>query len=142
MKTHEFSIEIHAGPGRLWEILTDLAKYPEWNSVIPAAKGTLTPGSRLDLRLKLSEGNPTPFAPEVVKVIPEKELLLTKSLAHKRLLYAKHYFLIAELDANTVRFSQRWEFSGLLLPLLWGKLEAGLGAFARLNKDIKREAER
>lgn len=44
MKELRTEIEIKAPPEKVWEILTDLARYPEWNPFFHHAVGTLKVG--------------------------------------------------------------------------------------------------
>jgi uncharacterized protein YndB with AHSA1/START domain len=46
------SIDIAAPPERVWEVLTQLAAYPEWNPFIVRAEGTVAVGERLSPRMQ------------------------------------------------------------------------------------------
>lgn len=53
MPAFETTFVINASAERVWEVLTDLARYPEWNPQITSATGTLAPGKTIDIRLAL-----------------------------------------------------------------------------------------
>src|SRR4051812_19364669 len=46
-------IEIDAPPTHVWKVLTDFARFPSWNPLIPEASGELVEGARLRVRLAL-----------------------------------------------------------------------------------------
>ena len=49
MKENRNEIEIQSTPERVWEVLTDLDKYPEWNPLLCRAEGKLTVGEKVNL---------------------------------------------------------------------------------------------
>ena len=44
------TIEIAAAPERVWEVLTDLASYPQWNPVFCEATGQVAVGERIKIK--------------------------------------------------------------------------------------------
>jgi uncharacterized protein YndB with AHSA1/START domain len=53
MPVYETNFEINAPAHRVWEVLTALDHYSEWNPQIPLASGTVQEGDRINLRLAL-----------------------------------------------------------------------------------------
>jgi uncharacterized protein YndB with AHSA1/START domain len=51
-------IDIDANPERVWQVLTDLSAYPDWNPFIVRAEGRIDVGSRLTLRMRPVGGRP------------------------------------------------------------------------------------
>ena len=47
MKEIHTEIEIHAPAERVWQVLTDFAAYPQWNSFIRRVEGEIRAGARL-----------------------------------------------------------------------------------------------
>jgi uncharacterized protein YndB with AHSA1/START domain len=47
---------IRAAPERVWEILTDAARYAEWNPEIVGIEGRMAPGERIRARVKVGSG--------------------------------------------------------------------------------------
>lgn len=50
-------VEIRAPAAVVYRVLTDFARYPEWNPFLTTLSGKLEPGSRLELELSLPEGS-------------------------------------------------------------------------------------
>ena len=53
MPVYRTSFEGNAPANRVWETLTTLDRYPDWNPQIPQASGDLSEGGRINLRLAL-----------------------------------------------------------------------------------------
>ena len=67
-------IEIHASPGRIWEILTVFPRYPEWNPFIRSIRGDLVVGGRITAELRPPGSAGMTIRPVLVKVDPPREL--------------------------------------------------------------------
>ena len=53
MPVYRTTFAVDAPAARVWEALTALDRYPEWNPQIPRIRGSLRPGQRIDLQLAL-----------------------------------------------------------------------------------------
>ena len=53
MSVYQTTFEINAPAMRVWQVLTGLERYGEWNPQIPSASGRLEVGARIRLRLAL-----------------------------------------------------------------------------------------
>ena len=67
MKQIRTEMEIQATPERVWQVLTDLASFPDWNPFIRAAQGDLREGARLKIRIPPPGGMAMTFKPTVIK---------------------------------------------------------------------------
>ena len=136
------TIEIAASPERVWRVLTDFASYPKWNPFIRSIEGRLQKGSRLSVRMQLPRGGEHAFSPVVVKAIPGAELRWRGKLFINGLFDGEHVFLIVPQGRHSVRFIQREQFSGWLVPLVMlgiaGKTRKG---FKEMNRALKNVAE-
>ena len=50
MSVYQPTFEINAPARRVWQVLTGLERYVEWNPPIPSASGRLEVGGRIRLR--------------------------------------------------------------------------------------------
>ena len=124
-------IEIDAPVERVWEVLTDFDRFPDWNPFIRRIHGKAQVGSRLDVFLGASGTRGMRFRPIVTKVVPNRELRWLGRLGLPRLFDGEHIFQIEALGPMRSRFVQRERFRGLFVPLL-----------ARsLNRDARRGFE-
>ena len=124
-------IEIDAPVERVWEVLTDFDRFPDWNPFIRRIHGKAQVGSRLDVFLGASGTRGMRFRPTVTKVVPNRELRWLGRLGLPRLFDGEHIFQIEPLGPTRARFIQRERFRGLLVPLM-----------ARsLNRDARRGFE-
>ena len=124
-------IEIDAPAERVWAVLTDFDKFPDWNPFIRRIHGNAQVGSRLDMFLGASGTRGMQFRPIVTMVVPNRELRWLGRLGLPRLFDGEHIFQIEPLGSTRARFIQRERFRGLLVPLM-----------ARsLNRDARRGFE-
>ena len=143
MRELRTEIEINASAGKVWRVLTDFDAYPEWNPIIRKAEGRPEPNSKLNILIQPS-GAPRGmrFRPTLLKAEPEKELRWMGSLFVRGLFDGEHIFIIDPLSETSVRFVQREEFGGLLVPLFWRSLDKDTRrGFSEMNAALKRRAE-
>lgn len=82
------------------------------------------------------------FRPTVLKAEPERELRWLGRLLLPGLFDGEHVFEIEQITADAVRFVQREQFSGLLVPLLWSGLDRDTRrGFNEMNAALKELAE-
>ena len=117
MKEYNNEVEIHASAERVWQLLTDFARFPQWNPFIHRASGEAKAGARLELTLQPSGASRTTSRPTVLKVEPNHELRWIERSLIPGLIDVEHIFTIQQLDTTHVRFTQREIRTGLLVPL-------------------------
>ncbi len=136
------SIPITAPPHRVWHLLTDFASFPQWNPFIRRASGELREGSQLEVYLQPSGARGMTFRPRVLKVEPNRELCWLGHFLIPGLFDGEHIFTIEPLETGRVRFVQRENFTGLLVPLFWRLLEKDTRwGFEEMNRALKLRAE-
>lgn len=136
-KSIQTSIQINASPARVWEVLSDFEKYPEWNPFVSALYGDVAVGKRI--KVKLPGMN---FTPKVLIFKPLEEFRWRGNLFFPGLFDGEHSFKIEQTSSNSVVFRHEEYFSGILVPLfknmLDGKTKAG---FEAMNQALKLRAE-
>jgi len=134
---------VQAAPERVWQVLTDLGSYAEWNPFIVDATGTVRPGSRLRLRMQPVGGRATTLRPRVVEVDAGRRLRWAGRLGVPGLLDAVHTFTVEPAADGTTRVRQEEVFTGVLVPFVGRALDRGtLPAFRRMDEALRQRAER
>ena len=135
-------ITIHAPAERVWQILIDFARYPDWNPYIRRASGELKSGAQLSVRLQPSGTAPTDLQTTIATLESQRKFCWLGYILIPGLLDAQHCFTITPLGTNTVRLTQSEAFSGLLIPFLTDSLEKETPrGFTDMNQAVKRLAE-
>ena len=142
MKAIHTEIEINAGAGRVWHILTDFTAYPAWNPFVRRIEGEPTVGQRLHVFIQPPGSKGMKFSPIVLEAVPNTELRWIGRLLLPGIFDGEHAFRIEALHANRVRFIQEEKFRGFLVPLFFRSLEKGSRAgFVAMNQALKARAE-
>ncbi len=142
MKELHTEIEIQATEERVWQLLTDFDRFPEWNPFIRWAKGAAEMGTRLEVHIQPSGAKGMTFKPVILQSEPNRELRWMGRLVLPKLFDGEHIFTIEKLDSQRVRFIQREVFTGLLVPLLAKDLDTNTRrGFVEMNNALKVRAE-
>jgi hypothetical protein len=139
MKTITATTQIDAPPDAVWAILTDLARYPEWNPLFREASGQVAVGNRIMLRsVHPANGRMMTVRPKVTVAEPGAELRWVSSLPG--IMSGEHHFTLTPAGGGT-KVEQSETFRGLLTAF-GGKTFTNAGAsFRALNEALKKRAE-
>ncbi len=131
-------LEIEGSAEATWAVLSDLARYPEWNPYVLALDGELVPGRIL--RVKITQANwPEPLVvePTVMRAEPERVLHWRGCVGERGVLDTDHVFAIEPLSANRIRFDQYEEFRGRLAENMDGEMRGFTQrAFEAMNEAL------
>jgi hypothetical protein len=139
-------VDIRATPERVWQVLTDVPAYPQWNPFITGIKGTSAGGGRMSV--SLAHLNPLlrrTLRPRVLEVTRGRRLRFRLRLARlglPGLLDTEHTLTITIHDDGRVRLWHQVHFLGLLVPLVTRSLNRKNGpSFDAMNAALKERAE-
>jgi hypothetical protein len=141
MQTLHAQIDIEAPAERVWGIVADFTRYPEWNPFIIEASGQLRVGSRLDVSIRAPGMKPVHFHPRVLDYRPGWGVRWKGSLWVSGLFDGRHSLVVQPLDETTSRFTTHEEVSGILLPLLGRAMKASQQGFEEMSRALKERAE-
>lgn len=134
-------IEIQASPDKVWQVLTSLDKYPEWNPFIHNAIGTAKVGEKVDITFRSGSKERTLHC-TVVKVEPNKELCWKYHVILPSLFQGEHRFMIEQVESNKVRFIDLEIFNGLLVSTQAKDIDTNSKqGFEEMDKALKARAE-
>lgn len=133
-------VEIDAPVARVFEVLTELERYPEWNPFVTAVRGKLEVGQKLTVDLSLPEGDAYVLKPTVTHLTENAELRWSGHFLLPALLRLDQLFLVSE-QAGRTRLVQGLNFSGALLRFSGKTLTQAARGAVYMNQALKKRAE-
>lgn len=136
-------VDIEAPAERVWQILTDLSDYPDWNPLVCQASGDVHEGAELTMSIQPPGADRKSKSATVTVVKPEQELRWVDRAGPPGLLECEWVFKIERLGPEQSRFVQWKVFHGVL-GSLWSMRseEATRAGFEAMNQALKMRAER
>jgi uncharacterized protein YndB with AHSA1/START domain len=139
--TSHQSLEIKAPPDRVWQVITDLSRYAEWNRFVPRAESSLRPGDSIVMQVQIFDG----FAQRQKETIFEN-VALEKLCYGVRLpagaLRSRRCHHLSASGTDSTEYRSEFELAGWLSPvvaaLMGRRLQRG---FEEMAEDLQRQAE-
>ena len=104
MKEIHTEIEIHAPAEQVWNLLTDVERFIEWNPFIWRASGTIKCGERLTVEIRPPNSKAMTLRPTVLKAEPNRELRWLCQFFLPNLLDREHIFTIESQGTRPCSF--------------------------------------
>lgn len=142
MKKIETEISILASPNQVWDVLTDFARYPDWNTFVRSIQGEKKVGGWLEVQIQPPGGSGMTFRPEVLRFDAEKEFRWKGKLFVKGIFDGEHYFILQKKGEKETRLIHGEIFSGFLVGVLSGMLSKTEAGFKLMNEALKTECEK
>ncbi|VVP72198.1 hypothetical protein PS918_01366 [Pseudomonas fluorescens] len=137
------TVEIDAPARVVWEVLTDLGKYREWNSFCPDIQCGLQIGDPVHMQVLTPDtGETVPVFEYLVACDPEQLLSWEQRPVPENMDAARRDQYIKAIDANRCRYFTTDIFLGLNQDTImrehgaWVKI-----GFDQMARDLKRRAE-
>lgn len=143
MKEIFTDIYIQASDIVVWNLVTGLESYKDWNPFIRESHGKPVLGCQLTCRPEVIKGRIQTFHPTVTRVERNRVFAWTGSVGFSWLAEGEHIFEIEPIDENCVRLIHRQEFRGVLSPIMGAGLlsKRTRDGFIRMNEALKMKAE-
>ena len=142
MPVYRTTFAVDAPAARVWEALTALDRYPEWNPQIPRIRGSLRPGERIDLQLALPDRAPMNLTATIEEARPDVLLTWRGHVLAPWFFEGYRRFEIEPVASGRARVTHVEDIHGVLAPLfglaLGGRVQASHDA---LNAALKARAE-
>lgn len=138
MKYFSATSTIHASKEKIWSILTDASKFPEFDPWNIRIEGRIAAGEKITAYSKISPDRAFPTT--VTEFVPYKKMAWTGGMPLGLFKGVRTFTLQANND-GTVNFTLREEFTGPLLPLIGGTIPDMSQAFEDFANGLKDYAE-
>lgn len=137
----DHDLEINAPAAVVWDVITDTARYSEWNPFVLECDADLRPGQPINMRVRLGKG--IQKANEIIEQVEEgRGFSYHMKPPPLGALRSRRSHDIEPLDENRCRYRSHFELDGWLSPLviflMRDKLQAG---FDGMSHGIKARAE-
>jgi glutathione peroxidase len=143
MRAIRTELAIEAPAGTVWNVLTDFARYPEWNPFLVRVETELVPGAAVAMTVRLGR-RVLPLRARMLAVEPGREFRWAGPLARWQgvVFRGEHFFGVEPLGPASCRFLHGEDFGGLSLPLIdrWMR-RALLPPYEAMNHALARRAE-
>lgn len=141
MKELRTEIEIQVPAEKVWQIITDLDTWTEWNPFIHHVIGKAKMGEKVDITAGSGSKEMTLHC-VVNKVDANKELRWKYHVVLPFLFSGEHSFIIEQIEANKIRFIDREICTGLLVPTQAKNIDTNTRqGFEAMDKALKARAE-
>jgi hypothetical protein len=134
-------VVIDAPKEKVWKVLTDTKKYPDWNPFIISVKGEIKQGSQIT-NVMVNENKETVFTP-IITIFEENETLEWLGTGLGGMFKGRHYFKLEELDNGKTKMLHGEKFSGLLSGLIMQMIGKDTQTnFENMNKAMRDECKK
>jgi hypothetical protein len=135
-------IDIDATLLRVWNVLVDFERYPEWTRIFEFPVGHTRTGERLKVWISQGGSKRMTFEPLLLEAREPVEFRWKGRLLLRGLFDGEHIFRMEEREGGGIRFVHAEIFTGFLVPWLWRDLDTNTRrGFERFNADIKKRSE-
>jgi hypothetical protein len=135
-------LDIEASAETVWEVITDFARYGEWNPFIRGCSSTLKPGDPIDLQVQLMGPKPQPQREWILTHTPGREFSYRMKPAPLGALRSRRSHQLSALGPGRCRYDSHFELAGWMQPAVGALLGARLRhGFAGMNQGVKSRAE-
>jgi hypothetical protein len=131
---------IRATPERVWTILTDLQRWPTWNTTVTGVEGELAVGQKVTVRVKIAPGQAFPV--RVAALEPPHKMVWRGGMPIGFLFKGERTYLLTPKGGEEVEFSMEEVFDGLLSGMITRSIPDMQPAFDEFAACLKAEAER
>ena len=140
----ETDIVISAPTQSVWNVLTDISKYAEWNPFIPYAQGDLNLGSKISILIHPLGIKNQKYKVKITDLNRPRVFSWRGHFLVPGLIDGNHTFELASLSERETKLIHREVFTGALVPFVWKsfiipRLKPGFGA---LNESLKQYVEK
>jgi hypothetical protein len=136
------TLAVAAPADTVWRVVTDLARYPEWNPFVVACRSTLEPGTPIAMRVRVLPFAAQPQRETIFEHEPGRRLRYGIAATALGALASSRAHDVEATGPETSRYVSTFALDGWLAPvverLLGGRLARG---FTAMSAALKARAE-
>lgn len=137
MKHYDVSLTIAADAERIWQVLVNGPAYANWDSGVERVEGSIALGQTIKVFSKIAPGRAFPV--KVTDLVPARRMVWTGGMPLGLFKGIRTFTLTPE--GSSTRFTMREEFSGPMLPLIWGSMPDLGPSFQQFADGLKQRSE-
>lgn len=138
----DHDLAVDAPSDRVWAVVCDLARYPEWNPFVVSCSSTLVVGDPIFMRVRLFALFAQPQREQILEHLPGRRLCYGLPAGGLGALSSRRCHDVTPEGAARARYVSRFALSGWLVPVVRGLLGAQLRTgFTAMSEAIRRRAE-
>ena len=138
MKSFSVTTLIKASPETVWKILTDAARWTEWNTTVNKVEGKIAPGEKVTVYVKINPGRAFPL--KVTEFVPPQRMVWADGMPLGLFKGERTYTLTRQADGS-IEFAMREDYTELMAPMITGSIPDLQPAFDEFAAALKRRAE-
>jgi|WetSurMetagenome_2_1015567.scaffolds.fasta_scaffold70509_2 hypothetical protein len=138
MKKIRTEITIQSTPEKVWQVLTNLDQYADWNPFLHHASGKIDLGKQVDVTFK-NNGKDMVLHCIVTEVDRCRKLSWKYHVGAPFLYQGEHIFTLDTTSDGKVHFVDQENFTGLLVPFF--VKENDTGGFISMDEALKKKTE-
>jgi len=140
MKRFATRATIRATPERVWTLLTDVHRWPTWNTTVDSVEGAVALGQKVTVRVKAAPGKAFPV--KVAALEPPRRMVWRGGLPIGLLFKGERTYLLTPRGGGEVEFSMEEVFDGLLSGVIARSIPDMQPAFDEFAACLKAAAEK
>ena len=138
----DYELEINAPLDTVWEVITDVGRYKEWNKFTVDCRSTLKPGDPIVMKVMLFS-KPQPQTETIFTHVPKQSLSYGLDGGALKAIVSNRIHTVKALGPDRTYYSSHFELSGWLMPLVRALMKPRLVKGFRLMTDgIRDQAEK
>lgn len=142
MKEIRTEIGISATPEKVWEILTNLQGWSDWNPIVHKIEGNMSLGQELLIVMTSEQGKSGKSYRAKITSFDINRRFSFSSKMMTKFLFSIERKIDLENSESGIQFIQTETYSGILVPLFWNKMKDQVTKMLNsMNEALKKKVE-
>ncbi len=136
------TVEIDAADSIVWDVITDLRSYPEWNPFVVECDSSLKVGEPIDMRVRLFDTFSQPQREIIFEHDPGTRFCYGLAGAPFGSIRSRRCHEVRPIDAGRCEYRSHFELSGWLSPVVSALLGTRLRrGFHAMTESVRERSE-